>query len=61
MKQSTFTSASDPNEGGLLQEIQNIIPPPPYHIELAHISESHFDHIYVIPYHFYLDMRQQTP
>ena len=52
MKQSSwsrynprFTSASDPNEDGLLQEIQNIIPPPPYHIELAHINESHFDRI----------------
>ena len=38
-----FTSATHLND--MLQEIRSIIPPPPYHIELAHIADSHFDRI----------------
>ena len=41
-----FSSADTQlNDNGLLQEIRSIIPPAPYHIELAHINESHFDRI----------------
>ena len=57
-----FSSADTQLNNGLLQKISSIIPPAPYHIELAHINESHFDRIqppscYIAPV-FYLDMRQ---